>query len=197
MLCAVPVHASNITTLYVDASADGAAADGSTWCNAFRALQDGLAAAEHGDTILVANGDYRADHGVGKTRGDRSATFRLLSGVAVRGGFAGCGAAQPGARDVIRFETVLSGDLNGDDDPAGGNSNDNSFHVVTGSGVDGTSVLDGSTRLPGTGQRPSRHSSGRCGSTQAMRTLTTATVGIFFPWAARRGRFPRLSRPWS
>lgn len=148
-LPSVSVHAGDVTTIHVDASANGPAVDGSTWCNAFRALQDGLAAAEPGDTILVANGEYRADQGVGETHGDRLATFRLHSGVAVRGGFAGCGAAQPDARDVARFETVLSGDLNGDDDPAGGNNNDNSFHVVTGSGVDSTSVLDGVTIVRG------------------------------------------------
>ncbi|MBI4718729.1 MAG: hypothetical protein HY763_13055, partial [Planctomycetes bacterium] len=101
--------------IYVDADAVGPAHDGASWCTAFTDLQEGLrAAAESGGAITevrVANGVYRPDSG----SGDRTASFQLLSGVSIRGGYAGCGARDPNWRDYQRFETVLSGDLNGDD----------------------------------------------------------------------------------
>jgi len=42
-------------------------------------------------------------------------TFHLLSGVALRGGFAGLGAPDPDARDIDAYPSVLFGDLDGDD----------------------------------------------------------------------------------
>jgi hypothetical protein len=137
-----PVH------LYVDTDATGSN-DGSSWCNAYVNLQDALAAAEAaGDTvneIRVAHGVYRPDQQAGQTTGDRGASFQLLNGVVVRGGFAGCGEADPDARDVVRYETVLSGDLNGDDVPGFGNYLENSIHVVTANATNGTAALDGFT----------------------------------------------------
>ena len=51
--------------------------------------------------------------------GDRDATFELVSGVALRGGYAGFGAPDPDVRDIARFQTILSGDLAGNDDSGG------------------------------------------------------------------------------
>ena len=39
--------------------------------------------------------------------GDRQATFQLPLHVAVRGGYAGCGAAEPNLQDIELFETIL------------------------------------------------------------------------------------------
>ena len=51
-------------------------------------------------------------------------------------------------RDPSTYETILSGDLNGDD--SGFTNNDeNSYHVVTGSGTDEAAVLDGFTITAG------------------------------------------------
>ena len=55
------------------------------------------------------------------------------------------GETDPNARDVGNYETVLSGDLNGDDGPNFANNGENSYHVVTGSGIDETAILDGFT----------------------------------------------------
>ena len=106
------------TVLYVDDSAMGTD-DGSSWCDAFVLLQDALTAAEaSGGTITeirVAQGTYKPDQGTNQTPGDRTASFNLVDGVAIRGGFAGCGASNPDEQDNAIFPTTLSGDLLGDD----------------------------------------------------------------------------------
>ena len=94
-----------------------AAGDGSSWSDAYRFLQDALASAGGAVTeIRVAQGTYvpdRSQASPGGT-GDRAATFSMLSGVEILGGFAGIGAPDPDARDVAGFPTILRGDLNGD-----------------------------------------------------------------------------------
>ena len=67
------------------------------------------------------------------------ASFALRSNVTVTGGYAGRSAANPDARDVTGTPTVLLGNI-GASTPL-----DNSYHVVTGNGVDTTAVLDGVT----------------------------------------------------
>ncbi len=138
------------TVLYVDQNASGPTHDGSSWCDAYQQVHEALAeAASNGmiDEIRVADGTYLPDTaGLGSPR---LATFYLLTGVTLQGGYAGCGAADPDERDIALYETILTGDLNGDDDPGdfpGGLSYaDNCYHVVTGSNVDDTGVLDGFT----------------------------------------------------
>ncbi len=77
----------------------------------------------------------------------------MASGVTIRGGYAGCGASNPGARDTVLYETILSGDLSGDDLTVATikiNRSDNSYHVViyndpsaTGSMLEGFTVSGG------------------------------------------------------
>ena len=112
--------------------------DGTSWSNAYKDLQDALAAAQPGAGIWVAAGTYRPDRGTG----DRAATFQLKSGVALYGGFAGTETSL-NQRDPNTHKTILSGDLKGDDDPNFVNREENSYHVVTGSGTDESAVLDG------------------------------------------------------
>jgi hypothetical protein len=119
-------------TIYVDASASGPVQDGSSWADAYADLQQALAAANVGDQIHVAGGTYKPTGG-----NDRSATFQLKSGVSIEGGYAGSGAANPDARDVVQYATILSGDIG-----VAGNKSDNSYTLVVADHVDNT-VLDG------------------------------------------------------
>ena len=129
--------------IYVDRRAGGSN-DGSTWVDAFNSLQDALTAADSRVAeIRVAQGTYEP----GDSRTD---TFLLSHCVAITGGYRGlCGDGDPNDRNIAEFATILSGDLNGDDNPddlpGGPSFAENSFHVVTGSGTDGTAVLGGFT----------------------------------------------------
>jgi hypothetical protein len=140
------------STLYVDDDAPPGG-DGTTWSSAHKYLQDALtaAAASHGaiTEIHVAKGTYRPDQGDGNTSGDRTAAFRLISGVALRGGYAGLGAFDSDTRDIAANETVLSGDLAANDRPNSVNNGENAYHVVTGSDVDASAILDGFTITAG------------------------------------------------
>jgi parallel beta-helix repeat protein len=137
--------------IYVDDDANGAN-DGSSWSNAFIYLQDALYAVANigGDVndVWVAQGTYKPDRGQHQTPGDRNASFYLQSGVTIYGGFAGFGAPEPNIRDPKNYQTILSGDLNGDDF-SGGDPNENSYHVVTASGTGSTAILDGFTVTAG------------------------------------------------
>jgi hypothetical protein len=146
---------------HVDADAPGPLHNGKSWATAFLTLQDALAVANSGDEIRVAEGIYKPDDGAGVTPGDRDATFQLVDGVIVRGGFAGYGEADPDARDVMLYETILMGDLEGDDLWGILNRDDNSYHVVTGPSDAAGAVLDGFTVTAGHADGPGpRHYGG-------------------------------------
>ena len=139
--------------IYVDADASGAN-DGASWASAHLYLQDALARARDvkgGVEIRVAGGVYRPDQGKGRTPGDVHATFELLDDVTIAGGYAGAGAVDPDARDITANETILSGDLAGDDGPDFANYTNNAQVVVTSTFNGATAVLDGVTITGGTG----------------------------------------------
>lgn len=145
--CVVCATAHAQSTLFVDDDAN-AGGDGLAWTTAFDNLQSALSAAAGSSgtvtEIRVAQGVYRPSSPAGRT-----ATFQLLNGVSIEGGYAGVGAIDPNFRDPANQASILSGDLNGDDTllPAGGpppsSWSDNSFHVVTGNETDSTASLDG------------------------------------------------------
>ena len=133
--------------IYVDDDANGN--DGSSWASAYIYLQDALADANDSDKpveIRVAQGIYRPNQGLmAIPEFDwRATTFQLINGVTLKGGYAGFGESDPNAYDIEIYETILSGDLNGDDievaDPCDLSTEptrvENSRHVVIGlSGV--------------------------------------------------------------
>ena len=155
LLAMVSTTAAQI--IYVDSDAPGNN-NGSSWVDAYNHLQDALADADSsGDVndIWVAQGIYNPDanSAVPDGTGNREATFQLVNGVALKGGYAGFGEPDPNARDVNIYETILSGDLSGDDSPDFANNGENSHHVVRGSGTNETTVLDGFTISGGNGRR--------------------------------------------
>ena len=149
----------------VDSSAAGA---GASWADAFRYLQDALDKAASCDQIRVAQGTYLPDHGAQVELGDREATFQLQSGVTIKGGYAGFGEPDPDARDIDTYETILSGDLHANDIVPSDSCDllneptrlENSYHVVTASGTDAKTVLDGFTITAGNANRFEPHNNG-------------------------------------
>ena len=125
---------ANATVIYVDSTAAGGG--GTSWADAFNNLQGGLAAAAAAApcSVWVATGTYYPTSPAG-----RDATFQLLDDVAIYGGFAG-DETSLSERELAANPTTLSGDIGVAGLPA-----DNSYHVVTGSGTNGTAVLDGFT----------------------------------------------------
>ncbi len=130
--------------IHVDSGAIGAG-DGSTWCDAYIHLQDALSDVSAGDVIRVAKGSYWPDRGERYALGDRSSTFELAAAVTLEGGYAGCGAVDPDTRDVVRYETILDGDLLGNDAADFENRSDNSYHVVKIATAGSDSIVDGIT----------------------------------------------------
>ncbi len=141
-LIAGNLHAQ--TVIYVDVNATGPIHDGTRWCSAYTDLQLALADSaltdgNPGDEVLVADGLYTP------SPSNRIASFRLSTGVAIKGGYAGCGATNPDERDFVAFETTLSGDLAGNDGPGFSGNSENSAHIVRAEAVDQTAILDGFT----------------------------------------------------
>jgi hypothetical protein len=139
-LAAPPAFAQGAggAVIYVDADA-APGGDGTSWATAFRDLQGALAVAEPGDELWVAEGVYKPTAG-----SDRTATFTLVSGVALYGGFDGTEMSRD-ERDWTANVSALSGDIG-----VQGDSTDNAYHVVTANGVDATALLDGLTVHHGT-----------------------------------------------
>lgn len=139
------------TRAYVNAAAVAGPRDGKSWATAFATIQEALAT--RSAEIWVAAGTYT----LGAARDD---SFRLLTGGALRGGFAGTEAALE-ERDWERNRTVLNG--NG------------AYHVVT--GADGA-VLDGFTIMGGDGLGSAPGVGGATGSgRRPLHTTPQAVMG--------------------
>lgn len=125
--------------IHVKSDATGAG-NGTTWTDAYPSLQDALTASGAQDEIWVASGVYKPT-GPG---GNQGTSFNLKSNVTLYGGFTG-NETTLAARDFQNHLTVLSGDLNGDDDfttiPATQIS-DNSRRVLN---IQANATLDGVT----------------------------------------------------
>ena len=111
--------------VYVNASAEGGN-DGSSWENAYTQLQVALENSLEGDEIWIAAGTYLPGR-----EGDSSASFIINKNIKIYGGFSGL-ETQLEERDLSTHPTILSGDLEGNDDPSNFtlNREDNAFHVI-------------------------------------------------------------------
>lgn len=104
--------------IFVDDSASSGANDGTSWNDAFTELQDALAIAKAGDEIRIGQGIYTP----AQPGGLRTATFQLVSGVVLQGGYAGLEGTDPDALDWRSHPTYLTGYF----------QTDTAYHVVTG-----------------------------------------------------------------
>lgn len=149
--------------IYVDSSATGAN-NGLTWSDAFKHLQDGLEFASEGDEIWVSDGIYKPDQGANKKKGDKALAFVLEKGVAIYGGFPPGGESFEKRRPA--GNTILSGDLQDNDadriEPKqlfnDKTRNDNSHHVISASGTNYETILDGFVITGGNAKGPSESS---------------------------------------
>ncbi|MBN2560798.1 MAG: right-handed parallel beta-helix repeat-containing protein [Phycisphaerae bacterium] len=162
------------TRLYVRADAN-LGGDGKSWGTAFKYLRDALDAVNNEPIrktaqIRVAAGAYRPDvcsvegprgQWQTMTSGLRTDTFSLTNNLMIRGGYSGQtvlgnGSGTVDVRDVVAFETILTGDIG-----TQGDNTDNSYHVVTagdptaGIDTDSSAVLDGFTIKDGNANHPS------------------------------------------
>ncbi len=141
------------TILYVDDDAQPGG-DGQSWATAYTFLQDalGFAVGQGGVAeIRVAQGTYKPDRRDAAPEGtaSRAATFQLVNGVSLMGGYAGVGATDPDERDPELYVSILSGDLLGDDGPEFANNGENSYHIASASGCDESTGLSGFTLTSG------------------------------------------------
>ena len=175
----------NPGVLFVDDDAVGNN-NGANWTDAYLNLQDTLSAttASRGvEEIRVAQGIYRPDQGGGNIPGDRTATFQLINGVTIKGGFAGSTEINPNIRDIETYVTILSGDLNSDDleiaDPCDlwdePTRSDNCYHVVTSIGVDETTLIDGFTLTGGNADTYPQWSGGGIKNSYGSPRITNCT----------------------
>lgn len=130
---AATAHGQLVIHVDDDAAANG---DGLTWDTALNDLQTALFLAR------VVPGDLEIRVGAGlylpSQTGDRAASFDLdrtsmqsAVTLTIKGGFRGLsGGGDPNDRDLDDFRTVLSGDLDGNDEPGFVNYDDNSLTVL-------------------------------------------------------------------
>ncbi|MEQ9616775.1 MAG: right-handed parallel beta-helix repeat-containing protein [Phycisphaerales bacterium] len=152
---ATPALAGPVTVLFVDEDSTAVTPDGATWATSFPNLRDALDAADASGAVTeirIADGTYTPDTGASATPGDRAATFTMLEGVDILGGYQGInGPGLPDDRDTDTFITTLSGDLNADDN-AFNNQADNAYQVVRANGlasstlINGVRIIGGNTR---------------------------------------------------
>ena len=130
----------NNTIWYVDKEAGGSGS-GTSWADAFMHLQDALDVASSGDQIWIAEGTYVVNDRL-DTSDPRDSSFRMLSGVEVYGGFQGTETSVD-ERNPSEYPVILSGDIDGDDSTAGGDTSENAYHVVTFDGTFSRPLIDG------------------------------------------------------
>ncbi|GAK89546.1 hypothetical protein JCM19297_1374 [Nonlabens ulvanivorans] len=129
--------------IYVDQNATGAN-NGTDWANAYTSLDSALANGTN-VPIWVAAGTYTSSNGTG-----RDVSFKPGANAQIYGGFNGTETALD-QRDFKTNLTILSGDLNGDDDTTLSFTNstrtDNAYHVIQPVGedviIDGIIISDG------------------------------------------------------
>ena len=132
--------------LYVNKTTNSGVQLGDSWENALTELSEALQIASVNSSvkeIWVAKGTYYPT-----STGDRTVSFEVPSGIKLYGGFAGTENAVE-ERQLKTNPTVLSGDLNNNDDGNYSNMEDNSFHIMKLHHASSETVIDGFTFTSG------------------------------------------------
>ncbi len=141
-------------TLFLKAAAP-AGGDGSSWDRALNDLQTGITYASNPDNdiaqLWVAAGTYKPTAPLSQG-GSRSTSFTLQNNLALYGGFNGTETLLS-QRNIPANPTILSGDLDGDDN-GDLNKSDNSYHVVSVQALTSGAILDGFTIRGGRADGP-------------------------------------------
>ncbi|MCC7293539.1 MAG: DUF1565 domain-containing protein [Phycisphaerales bacterium] len=130
------------TVKYVDASISSSG-NGNSWATAYKTLTEAVDAASGDWVIKVAQGSYSPGT-------EEEDTFLIdTDGVEIYGGYAGLQGQNPDARDIVDYETILTGVV------VVSPSIVRAWHVVKfNSGVGTTTILDGVTIIAGEADRP-------------------------------------------
>jgi predicted outer membrane repeat protein len=143
------VQAQAQTTYFVKENGAGAAATAINWSAASGDLQDVINNAVAGDRIFVMTGTYKPNRPANTptviNTTSRDNAFVLKEGVNIYGGFAGTETTLPERLTI--GETILSGDLMGDDiaNDISSNKTDNAYHVVIAANLSVGNVFNGFT----------------------------------------------------
>lgn len=144
-------------TFFVRANGGNDANNGLSWGSAFATLQRALASATSGQAILLASGTYYPDEGTGQTDNDRASTFTIPSSVQILGGFPEGGGP---TRNPNLYPSILSGDLEQNDEGNFSNHSDNTCHILTADDSTSETLLDGLTLQGGNCTTGSSNGSG-------------------------------------
>jgi len=149
--------------------------DGTTWAGAFGELEDALDAARaSGGSITElwlrsSSRPYVPGRRRGLPNGGRDASFALVDGVDILGGFSGGEVRVDERPDVPRRPCVLSGDRDEDDGAEGGSRSDNCRTVLSGIDVGSTTRVQGLVIRGGNADIPGRTTGGSGGAAYLLR----------------------------
>lgn len=118
--------------------------NGASWADAYRQLTSALARATAGDQVWVAAGTYRPDETQlnPSGSGDTSKRFAVPDGIRLLAGFSGTEELAH-QRDPWEKPTVLSGDLEENDEPGIANRTDNSNILLWADEITTATIIDG------------------------------------------------------
>ena len=128
LVCLLIFSSLKANVIYV---ANGASGNGSSWEKAYGDLHDALATARFGDEIWVAEGIYYTSE-----TGNRDASFKLIEGVNVLGGFRGY-ETDRSMRNPSEYKTILSGEI------GTSSIDDNAFTIIYAENISQNTIVDG------------------------------------------------------
>ena len=149
---------------YVNLNATAGNLDGTSWTDAYTNIQEAIDNTNAGSEIWVAQGTYQPTTSNANTR---SSTYKIDKILLLYGGFQGNETLRS-QRDAAIYTTILSGDLNGDDNAnishQESTRSDNAFHIISLKGdFNAGTIIDGFTITGGNADGYTNHVAGTAG----------------------------------